>query len=41
MWKHTMLCEVVDSSQNHIDIVVTEGSTASRRLTCYYDFPER
>ncbi|XP_074360389.1 uncharacterized protein LOC141701635 [Apium graveolens] len=41
MWKHSTSCEVVDFSQNHIDIVITENSAASWRLTCYYGFSER
>lgn len=40
-WKNVMHCEVTDSSQNHIDIIVSEINGSSWRLTCYYGFPER
>lgn len=41
MWKQSMKCEVFDSSSNHVDIIATEGSSITWRLTCYYGFPER
>lgn len=41
MWKHSISGEIMDSSQNHIDIVIKENSNLSWRLTCYYGFPER
>lgn len=41
MWKHTMVCQVVGSSQNHIDVAVKESNNVSWRLSCYYGFPER
>lgn len=40
-WKQNVLGDVVDSSQNHIDIVIKENGSASWRLTCFYGFPER
>lgn len=40
LWKHTMACEVVDSS-SHIDILILENNSRSCPLTCYYGFPER
>lgn len=40
-WKHTMVCEVIDSSQNHIDVIISETNLMKWRLTCYYGFPER
>lgn len=36
-----MDCEVAESSQNHIDVIVSENGNASWRLSCYYGFPER
>lgn len=41
MWKHTVECEVVESSNNHIDIHVKERSSVAWRLTCFYGFSER
>lgn len=40
MWKQTMVCNVADLSQNHIDLIIREGTTASWRLTCLYSFLE-
>lgn len=40
-WRHTMKCVVLDSSQNHIDVNVSENNGLAWRLTCYYGFPER
>lgn len=36
-----MICEVIESSQNHVDLIVKENTSISWRLTCYYGFPER
>ncbi|XP_074355844.1 uncharacterized protein LOC141695503 [Apium graveolens] len=41
MWKRSVGCNVVDSSNNHIDVHIMEGSRVSWRLTCYYGYPER
>lgn len=41
LWKHTMACEIFESSSNHIDILVSQNNVVSWRLTCYYGFPER
>lgn len=38
MWKYTVECEVVESSNNHIDIHVKERSSVAWRLTCFYGF---
>lgn len=35
-----MICEVTESSQNHIDLIVKENTSVSWRLTCYYGFPK-
>lgn len=40
-WKHNIIGAVVDSSFNHIDIVIKERHNTSWRLTCFYGFPER
>ncbi|XP_074356357.1 uncharacterized protein LOC141696068 [Apium graveolens] len=40
-WKHTMVCEIIESLQNHIDLIVSENNSVSWRLTCYYGFLER
>lgn len=39
-WKHNVKGRVVDSSQNHIDIIIKETSNVEWRLTCFYGFPE-
>lgn len=41
MWRHTVNCQVIDSSDNHINVHVLENSNVSWKLTCYYGFPER
>lgn len=40
-WWKTSKCSVLNSSQNHIDLHVQEGSRGTWRLTCFYGFPER
>ena len=40
-WRRNVVCSVVDSSQNHIDIHVKEPNNGDWRLTCFYGFPER
>ncbi|XP_074377634.1 uncharacterized protein LOC141719152 [Apium graveolens] len=41
MWKHNLVCQVVDSSNNFIDVHVIEGQNVAWRLTCFYGYPER
>ncbi|XP_074347084.1 uncharacterized protein LOC141685904 [Apium graveolens] len=41
MWKRFVGCNVIDFSNNHIDVHIMEGSNVDWRLTCYYGFPER
>lgn len=41
MWRRNISVKVCGSSLNHIDVQIFEGGVAKRRLTCYYDFPER
>lgn len=40
LWKRTIVCNVVDSSLNHIDIHVMKKSSLDWRLTCYYGYSE-
>lgn len=40
-WKNNVRCSIMDSSQNHIDIIIEERHNVSWRLTCFYGFPER
>lgn len=39
-WRKTLNCMILNSSQNHINIQVKEGSRGLWRLTCIYGFPE-
>lgn len=41
LWKHNVVCQVVDSSNNYVDIHVTENAIVACRLTCYYGIPDR
>lgn len=41
MWKKSVLCQVLDSSSNHINLNIMDGVNISWRLTCFYGFPER
>lgn len=41
MWKRSVDCELVEFSNNHIDLYVKERAIISWRLTCFYGFPER
>ncbi|KAL8156575.1 hypothetical protein AgCh_001610 [Apium graveolens] len=40
-WKSSVKCSVVDSSNNHIDVVFLNNNSPSWRLSCFYGFPER
>ena len=40
-WKHNLVCNVFDSSNNHIDVVIKEQNGGDWRLTWFYGFPER
>lgn len=41
MWRRNLKCSVIDSSQNHVNLVMMEGNAPSWRLTCFYGYPER
>lgn len=41
IWKRNMLVSVCDSSQNHVNMHISEGTNFSWRLTCVYGFLER
>lgn len=36
MWKQNMICSVVDSSQNHVDIEIVESADVKWRLSYFY-----
>ncbi|XP_074364595.1 uncharacterized protein LOC141705594 [Apium graveolens] len=40
MWKHSVICKVVDSSVNYIDVVFFEKNSPEWRLSCFYGMPE-
>ncbi|XP_074352235.1 uncharacterized protein LOC141691391 [Apium graveolens] len=40
-WKHNVVGNVFDSSNNHIDLVVKERNGSEWRLTGFYGYPER
>lgn len=40
-WKNNMQCSVLESSNNHIDLVIRESNSLEWRLTCFYGYPER
>lgn len=41
MWRRSINCNVIDSSQNHVDVLMLEGNAPSWRLSCFYGYPER
>lgn len=41
LWKQTMSCKIMDSSNNYINVYFMERNSPSWRLTCFYGFPER
>lgn len=41
MWKHSFVCQVLDSSSNHINMHIMDGLSISWKLTCFYGYPER
>lgn len=41
LWNRKVECQVIDSSNNHIDMHIMENYVAVWRLTCYYGYPER
>lgn len=40
-WRHNLLCNVFDSSNNHIDVIIKENNGGDWRLTWFYGYPER
>lgn len=41
MWKRSVVCQVLDSSSNHINVHIMDGINISWNLTCFYGFLER
>lgn len=41
LWKNTIDCQVIESTNNYINVHVMENSSIAWRLTCYYGLPER
>lgn len=41
LWKSTVDYDVIESTNNYINVQVMENSSAAWRLTCYYGLPER
>ncbi|XP_074322706.1 uncharacterized protein LOC141659680 [Apium graveolens] len=41
LWKITVICNVIGSSQNHVDMHIIKTGIPVWRLTSYYGFPER
>lgn len=39
MWKRTVDCQVIESTNNYIHLQVMENSNVAWRLTCYYGLP--
>ncbi|XP_074373955.1 uncharacterized protein LOC141714329 [Apium graveolens] len=40
-WKHNLVCNVFDSSTNHIDLIVKKRNGGEWRLMGFYGYPER
>lgn len=41
MWKRNVMCTILSSSSNHIDVEIWEKNAPSWRITGFYGFPER
>lgn len=41
LWERTVDCQVIESTNNYINVQVMENSNVAWRLTCYYGLTER